>query len=224
MCPNSMFHCILLASIVVIPVLGETEWVDPVDMNDNTTPDPTESEACKHCIATSTTNLSFLYYKRIIRQLVEATVLHESVLQESEYKGQVKIRIPIDTYGILKDFMGKKLEDARTLRTIDKILSEVVTKNDDEKYAEAVLAWIGRLDFAVYTRHAGVIAGCLVCAFVAYKLLQAKVAGEYITMYMLFLAWIVDFAFTWINLIQVGVHAPKNSVVRRLQLYRNSAL
>lgn len=193
-----MFHC-LIALIVTTPVFGKTEWVDPFDMN---TVDPTESASCKRSM-TTTTNVSFLYYKRIIRLLLET-----AVLREDEYKGQVNIRIPIDKYGILKDFMDQKLEDAVTLQAVDKILSYALTKTHYEKYAEEVVSWIDRLYFAFYTRQAGVIASCLVCVFVCYKLLRANLTIGYVVKYLLFLGWVVDFAFTWINLLQVMVCVP----------------
>lgn len=176
---------------------SKTEWVDPYDMNtfEQKTSLTTSQNSDKQCM---TSNLSFTYYKRVVRHL-----LHSLIEDEDGFEGELAIKLSLEDHAILKQFLGSKLEDRILIEKVDKILEKGLSKSVLENYSKVVISYIDHLYFACWNRYGLILTTCLFILFVTYKLLQADLSIGYVVKYLLFLAWVVDFAFTWINLLQV---------------------
>lgn len=195
--PIILHYLLIIILYYTKPALSKTEWVDPYDMNtfeQKTSLTPSQNSD-KQCM---TSDLLFTYYKRIVRHLLQTLAK-----DEAGFKGELAVKLSAEDHAILKQFLGSTLEDRLLIQNVDKILEKGLGKSTLEKYSEEVISYIDRFYFMCCNRYGLILTACLFVLFVAYKLLQADLTIGYVVKYLLFLAWVVDFAFTWINLLQV---------------------
>lgn len=189
--------------------MSQQRWLDPHDMNiqlSGSLPKTSNNGECdqsQQCDCSKEINFSISHYKRLINMILSAT----SADTAGVYKGHLYLNIPSEDYDILKSFADdiNNKENSAILRRLDQILSKSLTKPFYERVTNVFKSWMDHIYFTFYSRSMAVFLSCLFMVFISYKLLKANLTIWSVVKYLLFVGWITDFAFTWMNLLQVNI-------------------
>ncbi|KAK5644408.1 hypothetical protein RI129_005708 [Pyrocoelia pectoralis] len=182
---------------------SETEWIDPHDMNINNLKSHSPQAKCEakppqECPTTQTYSLA--HYKRLINFILNLVKLDDS----SVYNGRLNLKMSSPDYKFLLKFVTdtEDIENAALLRKIEQVMNRILTKSKLEYVTEIVITWTDYVYFHFFNRTTAIIASCMFLLVISYKLLKASFTIWSVMKYLIFLAWVTDFAFTWISLLK----------------------
>lgn len=191
------------------------QWIDPHDMavkrgydiapesntriNFEETQENTNIEencSCLHCVGTL-----HVYYKRTLSLLLNALQMDQH--KGDRYKGVININIPAEDYIFFNNFIQNPIEDVAQLKRINAILENAFSKTVFQKTSDNLTAWFQWFHFTFYNHTTGITILGLIVAWISWRLLKANWTTWRVVKTLVLFAWVVDFAFTWIHLIQV---------------------
>lgn len=186
-------------------VLTRANWIDPHTMNveaQYSIPTSNIVNISQQNEREDTLNVLLSHYKRILKLLLNTLDINESL---QIYNGHADITLTNDDYVIIKHFVQgtEAIKDTAILRRLDQILSNSLVKPLDNQFTNVLSQWNDYIYIAFYNRSSAVMIVCLFLFFISYKLLKANLTLWYVMKYLIFIGWIMDFVFTWINLLQV---------------------
>lgn len=197
------------------------QWIDPHDMapklptsnrqkptNQNllTNKIQTEIDQC-NCINTADDTV-FIHYKRTLNILLNVL---QSDLEDNQYKGVVTINLPNEDYNFLKRFVESPAKDVTQLKKVNSILDNMFSRTVFQKTSDNFASWIHWFYFTFYNHTTGIAIVAAFVSWIAFKLLRSNWTAWRVVKTLVLFAWVTDFAFTWIHLIQVFVWEKKQS-------------
>lgn len=165
-----------------------------------------EKEVCK-CPNAADSSYIVSHYRRTINRILSSVVYDRA--SGNHYKGFIDLNIRQDDFDFLNAFVKGLDESPEAFRVVDKILDRILSIPSHKFFTEALITWTDHLYFTFYNRTTGILVACLFVVFVSYKLLRASFTLWTVIKYIVFVAWVVDGAFTWNRLLQVFI--KKNS-------------
>lgn len=195
------------------------QWIDPHDMapklpnivsqsaNGNlATSPPTEIIKC-NCNSNADGTL-YVHYRRTLSILLNVL---QADLADNQYKGVFSVNMPLEDYDFLKNFVQSSVEDTAQLRKVNSILDSVLSRTVFQRTSESLTAWLQWFYFTFYNHTTGIGIVALFMSWASFKLLRANWATWRVVKTLVLFAWLVDFAFTWIHLLQVFLFYSRNS-------------
>lgn len=182
-------------------------WIDPHDMNIDLSSKLHSALIdgyCenKNCQCPDVDNrYVYSHYRRTISRILKAVTYNRN--DENHYRGTIELNIKQEDYDFLNAFAKGSDESPEAFRAVDKILDGIFKVPSHKFFAEALLTWTDHLYFTFYNRTTGILIASLFVVFVSYKLLRASFTLWTVIKYIIFVAWVLDSAFTWNRLLQV---------------------
>lgn len=202
------------------------QWIDPHDMapklpsvvsqgaNGNlATSSPTEIIKC-NCNSNADGTL-YVHYRRTLSILLN---ILQADLADNQYKGVISVNMPLEDYNFLRNFVQSSVEDATQLRKVNSILDSVLSRTAFQKTAESFTEWLQWFYFTFYNYTTGIGIVALFMSWASFKLLRANWTTWRVVKTLVLFAWVVDFAFTWIHLLQVYFFCLRDSGSSSLML------
>ncbi|XP_018333775.1 uncharacterized protein LOC108742911 isoform X2 [Agrilus planipennis] len=192
---------ILLKCSVISSSQNTQNWIDPHEIvtTDTSVFNP-EKQRCVYSSSCAEEKLILTHYKRLINLFLNSVTANRD--DYSNYSGQLTIEMSTNDYNYLKSFAKSSDIDAASLRKVDSILTNSFAKSPQEYFFDSIVGWTDQLYFKFYNRTTGILLVLLFMCIISYKLLRAKLNIWTVIGYLIFIGWIVDFAFTWMKLYQ----------------------
>lgn len=213
--------CVVLCNFLISSSARE-QWIDPHDMtikpesglkikgkpaSRDVNIDDVNNQAsncnCSSCIEPALR----IHYQRTLSILLNAIEKNPDV--NNQYVGVIHVNIATDDYNFLKAFVESFGEDVGELRRLNSILEKIFSETWLEKTSHNIAAWTWWFYFTFYNHTTGIVFIGLAIAWISYKLLKANLTLWNVVKTLFLFAWVVDFAFTWIHLIQVKLAEQK---------------
>lgn len=153
------------------------------------------------CNCQQSADASLIHYRRTLSIFLNALKMDQQ--NADQYKGVININIPINDYNFLQNFIQSPVEDVAQLRKVNSILEGVFSRTVFQRTSDNLMAWFDWFYFTFYNHTTGITILGFVIAWLSCKLIKANWTPWRVVKTLVFFAWIVDFAFTWIHLIQV---------------------
>ncbi|KRT79640.1 hypothetical protein AMK59_7618 [Oryctes borbonicus] len=166
----------------------EMDWIDPFKLESS------QSKQLDYVTVTSDSDV-FAYYRRTVNLILSSVIVESS--DPNTYKGRLFVDIPIQDYEFLKKFATIKLEEPLSLQKVDQILTKVFTKSTVDELSDVLIYWSDYIYLAFFNRATGIYLMILAVLIIIYKLLKASYTPPQVIAYLLFLGYMMDFAFTW---------------------------
>ena len=195
-----MFYFVFLVGVAYAG--DNSHWIDPFDMNDHDVVRPHGECTCPRNENTVHETHVLSHYGRVANLLL--SFVAPDAGDEGTYSGRIDLHVSADDYRTLKDFTKGTKREAGDLQAATHILENMFERPAMEEYAEAFMSWTDHLVFLFFNRNTCILLVVSVILVVSYKLLVAKFSVVSVTVYLVFLGWVVDFAYTWIRMLQVG--------------------
>lgn len=206
--------CAVLINFLVTSSARE-QWIDPHDMavkkghdialasnskisleERQESTNTEENCSCLHC-----TDTLHVHYKRTLSILLN--VLQMDQHKGNQYKGVININIPAEDYNFFNNFIQNPIEDVSQLKRVNAVLENAFSKTMFQRSTDNLTAWYEWFYFTFYNHTTGITILGLIVAWISCKLLKANWTTWRVVKTLILFAWVVDFAFTWIHLIQV---------------------
>lgn len=185
------------------------QWIDPHDMAtkpslNKITSQVNNFDSCseiKKCnCASGAADTFYVHYKRTLSILLNVLQIDQS---NSQYKGVLIVNMPTEDYDFLKSFIQTSAEDVTQLRKVNNILDSVFSKTLFQRTSDNFTAWMEWFYFTFYNHNTGIAILSIFVSWTSYKLLRSNWTTWRIVKTLVLFAWLIDFAFTWIHLLQV---------------------
>lgn len=187
------------------------QWIDPHDMapklpniasqnaNRNLVHStPSETTKCS-CINNADGTL-YVHYRRTLSILLNILQADQA---DSQYKGVLSINMPVEDYDFLKNVVQSSAEDVTQLRRVNSILDNVLSRTVFQKTSDSFTAWLQWFYFTFYSYTTAIAIAGVFISWASLKLLRANWTTWRVVKTLVLFAWVMDFAFTWIHLLQV---------------------
>lgn len=148
-------------------------------------------------------HIAVILYKRSLNMVLNLMKINED---NSIYNGQVYLTVSVDDFKFLKRFAVSKEDDIDLFHKADDILSKIYKKKIMTSMFDSLQFWFDNLYFQFFNRRTLIFVTLLIVLYIFYKLVNAKLTLFSIFKHLLFLAWIVDFLFVWLHLLQVSLN------------------
>lgn len=168
----------------------------------NTNFAPTLPNKITKCDCKNADDTLYVHYRRTLSILLKVLQVDHV---DSQYKALITVNMPMEDYNFLQNFVENSVEDITQLRKVNSILDSVFTKTLLQKSSDSFLAWLQWLYFTFYNHTTGIAIAAVFISWFSYKLLRLKWTAWRVVKTLVLFAWIIDFAFTWIHLIQVYI-------------------
>lgn len=146
-------------------------------------------------------SMAVIFYKRSVNMVLNLLKMDGD---QSTYNGQIYLTISAEDFNFLKAFAAKDEDDNIDLfHKADSILSRVYAKSTMTTILERFQFWFDNIYMNFCNRRSMIFVAFLIIVFLSYKLLRAKLTLLSTIKHLLFMAWIVDFIFIWLHLLQV---------------------
>lgn len=182
------------------------QWIDPHDMTvkQNINPQIANKDLIfdssqVNCIDNVDDTLH-VHYKRTLSILLNTLQIDEA---NSQYRGVVTINMSAEDYIFLKNFVQNSIEDVTQFRKINTILDNVLSKSLFQRTSDSFTSWIEWFYFTFYHHTTGIAIVGLFISWASYRLIKLNWTTWRVVKTLVLFAWVIDFAFTWIHLIQV---------------------
>lgn len=146
-------------------------------------------------------HIAVMLYKRSLNMVLNLMQINE---EQSMYNGQIDLTISVDDFNFIKAFVKNKEESADLFHKIDDILSRLYKKAMTTSMLESVQFWFDNFYYNFLNPRTMIFVTFLIILYISYKLISARLTLFSIFKHLLFLAWIVDYAFVWLHLLQVS--------------------
>lgn len=173
----------------------DNEWVDPFKL------EPSDRNTAVMQSGGTTGGEVMAYYKRMINLILSSVIVENSDL--NTYKGRLFVDISLDDYKFLRKFSSVNMQEPLTLQKVDQIVTKIFTKSTIDEISDVLIYWSDYIYLAAFNRTTGVYLAVIFILIIVYKLLKASYTPYQVVIYLMFLGYLLDFAFTWKRLLQV---------------------
>lgn len=142
------------------------------------------------------------YYKRLVNMMINS--LSEDPDAPDTYRGDVIFNVDKGDFEYLKKFAECGENDLKDYQNVDKIISNMLTMRPYQYDSSIMMSSVDLALAILEDKRTYLILLVLFVIMLIYKLLKARFTVRYMFSYLLLVIWIVDFAFTWKHLLQVG--------------------
>lgn len=162
--------------------------------------DPTFDVKLSECSQTEN-NLATTFYKRSLNMILNLMQIDHD---KSTYNGQIYLELSVDDFNLLKSFAKSDDHNVDMFHRVDTILSQVYSKSLMTSMLDKFNYWFDTFYMNICNRRTFIIMASLLVIYISYKLLKANLTLTSTIKHLLFLAWLVDYVFTWLHLLEVS--------------------